>query len=79
MADLTIDPTLVKTSSPNISTPKGYVAAGVTIAAGDGVAKDADKATIEAAALASEGVQKFIEGTPKKIIVVLGKLISIVV
>jgi leucyl-tRNA synthetase len=43
------------------------------------VAKDADKASIEAAALASEAVQKFIEGTPKKIIVVPGKLINIVV
>ncbi|HEX8403621.1 MAG TPA: class I tRNA ligase family protein, partial [Duganella sp.] len=43
------------------------------------VAKGADKASIEAAALASEGVQKFIEGTPKKIIVVPGKLINIVV
>jgi leucyl-tRNA synthetase len=43
------------------------------------VAKDADKATIEAAALASESAQKFIEGTPKKIIVVPGKLINIVV
>jgi leucyl-tRNA synthetase len=43
------------------------------------VAKDADKASIEAAALACESVQKFIESTPKKIIVVPGKLISIVV
>ena len=43
------------------------------------VARDADKATIEAAALANEAVQKFIEGTPKKIIVVPGKLVSIVV
>jgi leucyl-tRNA synthetase len=43
------------------------------------VAKGADKATIEAAALASEGVRKFIEGTPKKIIVVPGKLVNIVV
>ncbi|GGI20356.1 leucine--tRNA ligase [Oxalicibacterium faecigallinarum] len=42
------------------------------------VAKDADKATIEAAALASEGVQRFLEGTPKKIIVVPGKLVNIV-
>ncbi|GGC08725.1 leucine--tRNA ligase [Oxalicibacterium flavum] len=42
------------------------------------VAKDADKATIEAAALANESVQKFIEGTPKKIIVVPGKLVNIV-
>jgi leucyl-tRNA synthetase len=43
------------------------------------VAKDADKSSIEAAALAEESVQKFIEGTPKKVIVVPGKLINIVV
>jgi leucyl-tRNA synthetase len=43
------------------------------------VARDADKATIEALAMASEAVQKFVESTPKKIIVVPGKLISIVV
>jgi leucyl-tRNA synthetase len=42
------------------------------------VAKDADKATIEAAALANEGVKKFLEGTPKKIIIVPGKLVNIV-
>jgi leucyl-tRNA synthetase len=43
------------------------------------VPKEADKAAIEAAALASEAVQKFIEGTPKKVIVVPGKLVNIVV
>jgi leucyl-tRNA synthetase len=43
------------------------------------VSKDADKASIEAAALACESVQKYVETTPKKIIVVPGKLISIVV
>ena len=43
------------------------------------VAKGADKASIEAAALACESVQKYIETPPKKIIVVPGKLISIVV
>jgi leucyl-tRNA synthetase len=43
------------------------------------VGKDADKAAIEAAALASEAAQKFVEGTPKKVIVVPGKLINIVV
>ena len=43
------------------------------------VAKDADKASIEAQALACESVQKYIETTPKKVIVVPGKLISIVV
>jgi leucyl-tRNA synthetase len=42
------------------------------------VAKDADRAAIEAAALANEDVKKFIEGAPKKIIVVPGKLVNIV-
>ena len=42
------------------------------------VAKDADKASIEAAALANENVQKFLAGPPKKVIVVPGKLINIV-
>jgi leucyl-tRNA synthetase len=42
------------------------------------VAKDADKAAIEAAALANENVKKFVEGTPKKVIVVPGKLVNIV-
>jgi leucyl-tRNA synthetase len=43
------------------------------------VARDADKASIEATALAHEHVQKFLTGVPKKIIVVPGKLINIVV
>jgi leucyl-tRNA synthetase len=43
------------------------------------VAKDADKAAIEAQALACEAVQKYIETPPKKLIVVPGKLSSIVV
>jgi leucyl-tRNA synthetase len=42
------------------------------------VAKDADKASIEAAALANENVQKFVAGAPKKIIIVPGKLVNIV-
>ena len=42
------------------------------------VPKDADKAAIEAAALANENVKKFVEGAPKKVIVVPGKLINIV-
>jgi leucyl-tRNA synthetase len=42
------------------------------------VAKDADKATIEALALANEHVKKFVTDTPKKIIVVPGKLVNIV-
>jgi leucyl-tRNA synthetase len=42
------------------------------------VSKDADKATIEAIALADENVKKFIEGAPKKIIIVPGKLVNIV-
>jgi leucyl-tRNA synthetase len=43
------------------------------------LAKDADRATAEAAALADSQVQRFITGTPKKVIVVPGKLINIVV
>ena len=42
------------------------------------VPKEADKAAIEAAALANENVQKFVEGAPKKVIIVPGKLINIV-
>ena len=42
------------------------------------VAKDADKATIEALALANESAQRFFEGTPKKVIIVPGKLVNIV-
>ena len=42
------------------------------------VPKTADKAAIEAAALANEHVQKYLTGTPKKIIVVPGKLVNIV-
>ena len=42
------------------------------------VSKDANKETIEAAALADENVQKFVTGTPKKIIVVPGRLVNIV-
>jgi leucyl-tRNA synthetase len=42
------------------------------------VPKDADRAAIEAAALANEGVRKFMTGTPKKVIVVPGKLVNIV-
>ena len=43
------------------------------------VAKDATKADIEAQALACEAVQKYLETPVKKIIVVPGKLISIVI
>ncbi len=42
-------------------------------------ARDADKSTIETLALAQENVQKFLTGAPKKIIIVPGKLINIVV
>ena len=42
------------------------------------VPKAADKAFIEAAALANEHVQKHLSGAPKKIIVVPGKLVNIV-
>jgi leucyl-tRNA synthetase len=42
------------------------------------IARDADKAAIEAAAMADDHVKKFVEGTPKKIIIVPGKLVNIV-
>ena len=42
------------------------------------VAKDADKASIEALALANESARRFFEGTPKKVIIVPGKLVNIV-
>lgn len=42
------------------------------------VPKDADKAAIEATAIASEAVQRFLEGAPKKVIVVPGKLVNVV-
>ncbi len=42
------------------------------------IAKAADKASIEAAALSDDNVKKFVEGTPKKIIIVPGKLVNIV-
>ena len=44
------------------------------------IAAAADKASIEAAALASEGAVKFMEGKPaKKVVVVPGRLVNIVV
>jgi leucyl-tRNA synthetase len=44
------------------------------------VPADADADTMEAAALADEKVQAFLNGaTPKKIIVVAGRLVNIVV
>ena len=44
------------------------------------VAADAAKADIEAIALASEAAQKFMEGKPaKKVVVVPGRLVNIVV
>jgi leucyl-tRNA synthetase len=44
------------------------------------VAARADKAAIEAAALASEAAQKYLEGKPpKKVVVVAGRLVNIVV
>jgi leucyl-tRNA synthetase len=42
------------------------------------VPKDAPREIIEAAALTNENVRKYVEGTPKKVIVVPGKLVNIV-
>ena len=43
------------------------------------VPKSADKSLIEQVALANDSVAKFVTGTPKRIIVVPGKLVNIVV
>lgn len=44
------------------------------------VAKDADKADVEAMAMAHEAVQKALDGaTPKKVIVVPGRIVNVVV
>ena len=43
------------------------------------VPKGADKAAVEATALANESVAKFVTGTPKRVIVVPNKLVNIVV
>jgi leucyl-tRNA synthetase len=44
------------------------------------IAKSADKAAVEAAALALEDVQRILDGAaPKKIIVVPGRIVNIVV
>jgi leucyl-tRNA synthetase len=44
------------------------------------VPRDADKAAIEAAALADAEVQKFVAGQPvKKVVIVPGRLVNIVV
>jgi leucyl-tRNA synthetase len=39
---------------------------------------EADRATIEAAALADESVKRFVTGVPKKIVVVPGRLVNVV-
>jgi leucyl-tRNA synthetase len=43
------------------------------------VAGDADNDTIQQAALACDDIQRFLTAPPKKVIVVKGKLVSIVV
>ena len=44
------------------------------------MAADADEETIQAAALASDNVKKFIEGkTPKKVIYIAGRLVNVIV
>ena len=43
------------------------------------VPADADRASIEAVALADEGVRRFVTSTPKKVVVVPGRLVNVVV
>jgi leucyl-tRNA synthetase len=64
---------LVRDSIEIVVQVNGKVRAKMTVAA------DADKATAEAAALAQDNVQRFLEGvTVRKVIVVPGKLVNIV-
>ncbi|TCP13671.1 leucyl-tRNA synthetase [Crenobacter luteus] len=65
---------LVKTELELMVQVNGKLRGSVTVPA------DADRGAIEAAAMANENVQKFMEGKPaKKVIVVPGRLVNIVV
>jgi leucyl-tRNA synthetase len=64
---------LAQSSVQYVVQVNGKVRAKIEVAVG------ADKPVIEAAALANDNVQKFIDGSPvRKVIVVPGKLVNIV-
>jgi leucyl-tRNA synthetase len=68
------DPALLKTDTVTIAIQVNGKRRGEVV-----VARDADNKTVEAAALAEEGVKRALDGvTPKKVIVVPGRIVNIV-
>ena len=68
------DPALLKTDTVTIAVQVNGKRRGEVV-----VARDADNKTVEAAALAEEGVKRALDGTiPKKVIVVPGRIVNIV-
>jgi leucyl-tRNA synthetase len=68
------DPALLKTDTVTIAVQVNGKRRGEVV-----VARDADNKTVEAAALAEEGVKRALDGaSPKKIIVVPGRIVNIV-
>ena len=68
------DPALLKTDTVTIAVQVNGKRRGEVV-----VARDADNKTLEAAALAEEGVKRALDGTtPKKVIVVPGRIVNIV-
>ncbi len=68
------DPALLKTDTVTIAVQVNGKRRGEVV-----VARDADNKTVEAAALAEEGVKRALDGAnPKKIIVVPGRIVNIV-
>jgi leucyl-tRNA synthetase len=70
----THDPALLKSDTVTIAIQVNGKRRGEVV-----VARDADNKTVEAAALAEEGVKRALDGaTPKKVIVVPGRIVNIV-
>jgi leucyl-tRNA synthetase len=68
------DPALLKTDTVTIAIQVNGKRRGEIV-----VARDADNKAVEAAALAEEGVKRALDGvTPKKVIVVPGRIVNIV-
>ncbi|HEX2760652.1 MAG TPA: class I tRNA ligase family protein, partial [Rhizomicrobium sp.] len=68
------DPALLKSDTITIAVQVNGKRRGEVV-----VARDADNKTVEAAALAEEGVKRALDGaTPKKVIVVPGRIVNIV-
>jgi leucyl-tRNA synthetase len=69
------DPALLKSDTVTIAIQVNGKRRGEIV-----VARDADNKTVEAAALAEEGVKRALDGVmPKKVIVVPGRIVNIVI